>query len=148
MVGLAKNRIVSPKKGEPLQVGYLDIPQKGLHVHLKGFGFVKVFRTVSSNGVAPTGDVRHYAGYDYSQGEQQKTDMEVFKKLKKIHWQVETTFRHLKQFCSMEKFFVRKKRQVNNHFFCALRGVQRLLNLYRDGVIESVGAIRKIIYCI
>ena len=139
MVGLAKNRIVSPNKGERLQVGQLAIPQEGALVHLKGFGLVKVFRTVSLSG-----DVRHYAVYGH--GQEQTCGRQEFKGLKKIHWQVETTFRHLKQFCSLEKFFVRKRQQVTNHFFCALRGVQRLLNMHRDGVIETVGAIRKIIY--
>ncbi len=141
MVGLAKNRIVSRVKGTQLQVGELEIGPEGLEVYLKGFGFVKVFRTVS-----PKGDVRHYAIFEYGAESMEVIDREVFKYYKKIHWKVEETFRHLKQFCSMEQFYVRKRKQVTNHFFCALRGVQRLLNMHRDGVIQSVGAVRKIIY--
>lgn len=55
LVGLKGNRTLSARPGQYEQVGEIgDIPEDGLVIHLKGFGFVKVFRTV-----APDGDVRH-----------------------------------------------------------------------------------------
>lgn len=141
MVGLKKNRVVSPSKGEYLQVSQLNIPEQGQIVHLKGFGFVKVFRTVDSNG-----DVRHYAMYNYGDQSRQNTEKEIFMNVKRVHWKVEESFRQLKQYCSLERFYVRKEVSVKNHIFCALRGLQRLLNLVHHQIIESVSAIKKIIY--
>jgi len=47
MFAVKRNRRVSVEKGTYIQVQSLEIPDSGLKVYLKGFGFVKVFRTVS-----------------------------------------------------------------------------------------------------
>jgi len=46
---LKNNRLVNPdnKRNVPLET--VDIPPKGLVVHLKAYGFVKVFRIVSKD---------------------------------------------------------------------------------------------------
>ena len=46
MFGVEANRLVSVEKGTWLQVQKLDIPEDGLLVWLKDFGYVKVFRTL------------------------------------------------------------------------------------------------------
>jgi DDE superfamily endonuclease len=46
VAGLKKNRAVNRK--EILEK--LDIPEEGLEVHLRGYGFIKVFRFVAKNG--------------------------------------------------------------------------------------------------
>lgn len=56
VVGLEKNRIISTVPHQYEQVGTATIAEGGLYTHLKGFDYVKVFRTVN------TGDQeRHYA---------------------------------------------------------------------------------------
>jgi hypothetical protein len=41
---------VNPDRSGNVQVDSLQIPEEGLVVHLKGFGMIKVFRTVSREG--------------------------------------------------------------------------------------------------
>lgn len=49
MMGIAKNRKVAINGGEYTQVQNLEIPDEGLVVHLKKFGYVKVFRRTFKN---------------------------------------------------------------------------------------------------
>ena len=142
LVGLKSNRTVSTQPGRYEQVGEIgDIPEDGLVTHLKGFDFVKVFRTV-----APDGDVRHYAVYEANPRQRSRINREVFKQVKELHWHIEQMFRTIKQVCSLESFFVRTVRAVNTHVFCVLRAFQRLACWTKDGLIPSPYAIRKIIY--
>ncbi len=48
------NRLVSVEKGSWVQVRQLEIPEDGLMVWLKNFGYVKLFRTTLKE------QVRHY----------------------------------------------------------------------------------------
>lgn len=142
LVGLKSNRTVSTKHGRYEQVGEIaDIPQDGLVTHLKGFDFVKVFRTV-----APDGDVRHYAVYEANSGQRSRLNWEVFKQVKELHGRIEQMFRMIKQVCSLESFFVRTARAVTTHIYCVLRAFQRLVGWTKDGLIPSLYAIREIIY--
>ncbi len=50
LMRLKSNRQVSLKVGEQQVVSDLDIPPNGLVVHLRGYGIVKVFRTVDTHG--------------------------------------------------------------------------------------------------
>jgi len=43
---------VNPDNKENVAVKDIAIPAHGREVHLKGFGFVQVFRTVAANGDA------------------------------------------------------------------------------------------------
>lgn len=50
-MGLEANRIGSTTAGCYEQVGQIELlPEEGLLTHLKGFDFVKVFRTVDTDG--------------------------------------------------------------------------------------------------
>ena len=53
---LKRNRQVSLSAGQQQAVSALDIPSSGLTVHLRGYGLVKVFRTVD-----PHGNAEHWA---------------------------------------------------------------------------------------
>jgi putative transposase len=53
---LKSNRLVDPDHTGNRAIAELDIPATGLQVHLKGYGFIKVFRTVT-----PHGDAQHWA---------------------------------------------------------------------------------------
>jgi hypothetical protein len=89
LVGLEKNRIVSSQPALYEQVGQAAIPQEGLYTHLKGFGFVQVFRTVSQDG-----DVRHYALYRPQQDPALPilSLREEFEAARLRHWRVENFF--------------------------------------------------------
>jgi hypothetical protein len=74
LVGQKSNRTVSTEPGQYEQVGEIgDIPEDGLVTHLKGFDFVKVFRTV-----APDGEVRHYAIYKGNPKHRSHINREIF----------------------------------------------------------------------
>lgn len=141
-IGLKSNRTVSTTPHQYEQVGQIEnIPDDGLVTHLKGFDFVKVFRTVH-----PDGDVRHYAVYEAETDHLQRYGRQHFKVVKEQHWQIEQFFRIVKQTCHLERFFVRKARAVINHVYSALRAFQRLAAWAKDQVYESVYALRKTIF--
>lgn len=52
---LKSNRLVNPDQTGNVPISTVGIPTEGRIVHLKGFDFVKVFRTVAKNGDADTG---------------------------------------------------------------------------------------------
>ena len=56
---LKSNRLVNPDRTYNVPVSSIEIPPEGRIVHLKGFGMVKVFRTVSREG-----DVDYWATDD------------------------------------------------------------------------------------
>lgn len=53
---LKSSRQVDPDDTGNRAIAELDIPEAGLQVHLKGYGFTNVFRTVT-----PYGDAQHWA---------------------------------------------------------------------------------------
>jgi hypothetical protein len=70
--------------------GFVEIPPEGQVVHLKGYGFIKVFRTVSQNG-----DEQYWASdlqMDEERGE-----------LENQGWGIEVYHRVIKQCCGIER---------------------------------------------
>ena len=131
LVGLEANRIVSTAPGCCEQVGRMaDMPQEGLFTHLKGFDFVKVFRTVDKEGY-----VRHYAMYLPDREKCMQLSRELFEKVKAQHWHVEECFRTIKQECHAQHFFLRSTQGIRNHIFCVLRAFQRLTWMAQDKII-------------
>jgi DDE superfamily endonuclease len=59
LVGLEKNRTLSEREHEYRRVEEVAVPERGRVLHLRGFGFVSVFRTVDKNN-----DLRHYAAFE------------------------------------------------------------------------------------
>lgn len=53
VVELEVHRIVSTTHSRYEQVGKIEHVPQGLFIHLKGFDFVKVFRTVDTEGTTP-----------------------------------------------------------------------------------------------
>jgi hypothetical protein len=139
MVGLEANRIVSTRPGSYEQVGQVeDLPQQGLFTHLKGFDFVKVFRTVDKQA-----HVRHYALYLPDKEKCRQISRENFEQLKAQHWHVEEFFRTVKQQCHAQDFFLRNTQAIKNHIFCVLRAFQRLVWMSQDKIIENVYALQR-----
>ena len=64
---LRSNRRVNPEGAGNLPLATVAIPQEGRQVHLRGYGFIRVFRTVSKDG-----DVEHWATNDLKMMEQQR----------------------------------------------------------------------------
>ena len=109
------NRQVNPDNTENKAVKDIDVPEHGRTVHLKGFGFVQVFRTV-----APNGDAEHWATDDLKMeaGERRDLSRQVFA--------IENYHRALKQCCGVERAQVRSVHAQKCHIVLALRAFVRL----------------------
>ncbi len=130
MFALESNRKVSIDNGKWEAVSELEVPDNGLLVWLKEYGYIKLFRTHLKN------QVRHYA-IDIALSEDQtgefehleKLTQEAFSQLHDQHWQIEQYHRVIKQVCHIEHFQVRNASSVNTHIFagiCAYVALQRM----------------------
>jgi hypothetical protein len=132
---LKKNRKVNPDDTYNRQIQEVDIPKEGRKVHLKGFGFVKVFRTVSTNGDAENGDaengdaeteeseegkVQYWATNDLEMTEEKREE------LARRAWGVETYHRRLKQYCGAERSQCQSAEAQHNHIQMSIRAFLRL----------------------
>jgi len=112
---LKSNRKVSLDRSGNLAIREIFIPIQGCLVHLKGYGWIKVFRTVGTNG-----DAEYWAT--------SKLDMSIeqaaFYALDA--WQVEVYHRGLKQFTGVERAQYRLEVSQRNHIGLAIRAFVRL----------------------
>ena len=118
VMGLRKNRIVN--KGISLET--LSIPEEGLKVHLRGYGWITVFRFVAKNGRTD------YVGTNL----ENPTSKEV-KDLVGRRWNIEVYHRELKQTCGLQNCQSRAGRAQRNHIgFSILTWIRRAKqrNLY------------------
>lgn len=111
---LKKNRQVNPDRSGNVGVGTLALPADGMEVHLKKFGFIRVFHSVN-----PRGKDRYWATnllqMDYADR----------KNLQSICWTIENYHRAIKEIGCIEKCPVRKRMAQKNHINCALRAYLR-----------------------
>jgi len=84
-------------------------------VHLKGYGWIKVFRTVATNG-----DVEYWATSKLETNIQEA----AFHALDA--WQIEVYHRGLKQFTGIERAHYRLEVSQRNHIGLAIRAFVRL----------------------
>ena len=112
---LKSNRQVSRQAGQQQAVSELDIPASGVQVHLRGYGMVKVFRTVD-----PHGNADYWATNRLDMTEPQR------RLLADRTWLVEVYHRALKQFTGIERGQFRIERSQRNHIGLALRAYLRL----------------------
>jgi hypothetical protein len=114
--------LVNPDGEGNIPISQVEIPPEGQVVHLKGYGFIKVFRTVSQNG-----DEQYWASdlqMDEERGE-----------LESQGWGIEVYHRVIKQCCGIERAQIRKAVAQKNHFLYALRAFLRLeVHKRRTGV--------------
>lgn len=112
---LKSNREVSIDRTGNRPISKIFIPAQGRVVHLKGYGWIKVFRTVGTNG-----DAEYWAT--------SKLDMTIeeaaFYALDA--WQVEVYHRGLKQFTGIERAQYRLEISQRNHIGLAIRAFVRL----------------------
>jgi len=100
VMGLKKNRIVN--RGEKLE--HLTIPDEGLKVHLRGYGWIYIFRFEDKNGRT------RYIGTNI-----QETTRTQMTELVRKRWEIEVYHRELKQTCGLEHCQARTSRAQRNH---------------------------------
>ena len=93
----------------------VELSTEGTVVHLKRYGFIRVFKIV-----APDGDIEYWATNDLK--------MSPLKRLQWAEWgwAIEEYHRGLKQCCGVEKAQVRSSRAQRNHIGLAIRAFLRL----------------------
>ena len=112
---LKSNRLVDPDGEGNRAVSEIAIPPQGRRVHLKGYGWVKVFRTVGRDG-----DAEYWATSCLDMTPDQRADKAD------IAWQIETYHRGLKQYTGIEQCQHRKAQAQRNHIGLAVRAFLRL----------------------
>jgi putative transposase len=112
---LKANRLVNPDGQGNRRLDQCAIAASGTRVHLQGYGFVVVFRIVSSDG-----DTEYWATSRLDLGALGR------QKYAELAWGIEVYHRGLKQHCGVERAQVRAARAQRNHITCALRAFLRL----------------------
>jgi len=105
VAGLKKNRRVNKK--EVLEK--LQVPEEGLRLHLRGYGWITVFRFVAKNGRT-----------DYIGTNMENPSRDSIEKIFRSRWEVEVYHRELKQTCGIERCRARTGRAQRNHIFLAI----------------------------
>ena len=137
LFALESNRTVSVEKGRWVQVQKLDIPDDGLVVWLREFGYVKLFRTWLKD------QPRHYAVFLDNEEQLASVDRKTFNGQHDKHWHIEQYHRAIKQVCNIEHFQVRSKVAVKNHLFAALCGYVQLQKLSAMSLIDNCYTIQR-----
>jgi putative transposase len=118
------NRHVNPDNIGNRPLHEVAIAGTGTVVHLKGYGFVKVFKIVALNG-----DIDYWATNDLNLNELQRLQFAEFA------WAIEEYHRGLKQCCGAERAQVRSSRAQRNHVGLAIRAFLRLeLHWFATGI--------------
>lgn len=132
LFGVANNRQVSLERGQEVSIQTLEIPESGLVVYLKEFGWVKVFRQDFKN------EARYYIVHLKNLEDLKQISQREFQQVHNRHWQIECFHRVLKQVCNIERFQVRDTQAIRNHFFCALRAFAKLQTMRTQGLIDNL----------
>lgn len=111
---LKANRSVNPDGNGNVALSEAAISEFGSVVHLKGYGFIKVFGIVTKDG-----STEYWATSDTEIDELSRLQLSDFS------WKIEEYHRGLKQFCGVERSFVRLARAQRNHIGLAIRAFLR-----------------------
>jgi putative transposase len=111
---LKANRSVNPDGKGNVALSEAEISEFGSIVHLKGYGFIKVFGIVAKDG--GTG---YWATSDIGTDELRRIQLSEFS------WKIEEYHRGLKQFCGAERSFVRLAGAQRNHIGLSIRAFLR-----------------------
>jgi hypothetical protein len=109
------DRQVNPDRQGNRRVSQVTISEQGDIVHLKGYGMVKIFKTVATKN-----DVEYWATNDLRLPEL------IRLKYAEMSWMIETYHRGIKQFCGIERCQARAEKAQRNHIEMALRAFLRL----------------------
>jgi putative transposase len=109
------NRKVRVDFGTPQAISTVAIGQDGREVHLPGYGQIRVFRVVATNG-----DTEHWASNDLTMDALTRCQYGEFS------WRIEEFHRGIKQFCGVERCQARRARAQRNHIGLSIRAFLRL----------------------
>lgn len=112
---LKGNRLVNPDDTGNVPLSSVAIPPEGRVVHLKGYGFIRGFRTV-----APNGDGEHWATSNLEMTEAERAEWA------RQAFGIEVYQRGLKQCCGIEKCQAQLAAAQRGHIQLALRAFVRL----------------------
>jgi len=112
---LKSNRLVDPDGAGNRAISTIIIPAHGRRVHLKGYGWIKVFKTAD-----PHGGVEYWATSDLEMTLEQCAFWAL------DAWRIEDYHRGLKQFCGVERAQHRSATAQRNHIGLAIRAFLRL----------------------
>jgi hypothetical protein len=112
---LKSNRLVNPDNTGNRPISEVEIPPEGRIVHLRGYGFIKVFKTGKSDD-----DFEFWATDILDASE---TDRETFKG---FGWKIEEYHRGIKQFCGIEQCQGRKESIQRGHILLSLLAFLKL----------------------
>ncbi len=115
---LKSNRKVNPDNTGNVSVETLSPPPEGQIVHLKEFGFVRLFRIVAPNGDTDNAEYWITNQMDMTEQERQEWERQSFK--------IENYHRGLKQCCAVERCQCRSKVKQHGHILLSLRAFVRL----------------------
>lgn len=112
---LSSNRLVRVDFAKPQAISTVEIPEQGREVHLPGYGPIRVFRVVATNG-----DTDHWATGDLT--------MDALTRLKyaDFSWRIEEYHRGIKQFCGVERCQARRAKAQRNHIGFSIRAFLRM----------------------
>lgn len=108
------------------------IPESGLVVYLKEFGWVKVFAQDFKS------EARYYILFLPQLAALKSLTRERFKQVHDRYWQTLSFHQVIKQVCNIERFQVRDQQAIRNHFFCALRAFGKLQTMRIEGLIDNL----------
>jgi putative transposase len=109
------NRQVNPDGSGNRAIREVEIGSEGRIVHLRGYGFIKVFKMVAQDG-----DIEYWATNDLQMSEATR------QAIARARWKIEAYHRGLKQYCGVERAQVRQERSQRNHIGLAIRAFLRL----------------------
>lgn len=112
---LEPDRLVNPDQTGNRPLASVNIAPTGTVVHLKGFGFIKVFKIVVTEH-----HIEYWATNDVQMNELTRL------KFAQWSWMIETYHRGIKQFCGVERCQARSATAQRNHIELALRAFLRL----------------------
>ena len=120
VTNLRKNRRVN--RNDNLES--LSIPDEGLKVHLRGYGWIMVFKFVAKHG-----------RIDYLATNMENPTRKKIKEIMQARWSIEVYHRELKQTCGIERCQARTSRAQRNHICCSILA---WLDKYRRRLVEKM----------
>jgi putative transposase len=121
---LKSNRKVNPDRQGLRAVSEVEIDPSGRIVWLEGYGLIRVFKIVATDG-----DVELWATNHLEMSDLERVKWASFS------WAIENYHRGIKQFCLIERAQVRSRRAWRNHIGLCLRAFLRLeSHCYQKGI--------------
>jgi putative transposase len=121
---LKSNRRVNPDRTGLRAVSEVEVGEAGRVVWLEGFGLIRIFKIVATDG-----DVEVWATNRVEMNDLERVRWAGYS------WAIENYHRGLKQFCLIERAQVRSRRAWRNHVTLCLRAFLRLeSHCYHKGI--------------